>query len=117
MRYNRWRSDPESRGDASNSISARDDLSIDGPVLHGGVDSKITSYTMFTQASNGPLGIRAASSIIAGPTSDDPASCPPFSFAGSKVPSAPQCHYGMPDTWDFDWVLYSSDDALSQLNE
>jgi hypothetical protein len=77
-----------SRGDCSKNFMLTRGLVPQG--LHGGMDSKITSFGLFTQ--------RFGSHIISGPTHDQQ---PPFTWADwAETP-----HLGMPETYNFSWQL------------
>lgn len=89
MNSNDYKNDPFSNGDACNAISARCDLRSSGAYAFGGVDSKNTNY----QRSQSLI-----SEVICGPTHQ---TAPAFSWDQWKdVP-----HLGMPQVFDFDWVV------------
>lgn len=81
------------------AIAARSDLAPkDEAFANGGVDGKAVNACMA-----GKLKIEARS----GPTHDD---APVFSWTDlkTKLPTFPDSlHEGMPDTWNFDWVMMS----------
>jgi len=91
MRYNEWKTDPLSGGDACNSIAARCDLSTSEPDASGALDAKLTSYELFS---------KMQARIIGGPTHQDQ---PVWVWSTSKWPDL--MHYGEPDSWDFSWQL------------
>jgi len=95
MQYNDYKYDPLSKGDPTNAISARYDLLPSNNTdfsPSGGVDSKITSYS---------LAQTLTSIAISGPTHE---SLVPFSW---KFNPWNYPHYGQPTTFDFDWELMS----------
>jgi len=112
MRYNDYPHDPLSHDIACYAISSRYDLLPSGnqsnPLLDrsaaGGIDSKITTAT---------LARDMTSYIQGGPTHDD---LPPFEWKSFKNIA----HFGMPDKWDFSWVMVQYDASgftnVSQLN-
>ena len=99
MRWNRWQTDPLSRGSAELAIAARNDLSsgpLEGTDPSGAIDCKISSYSMM---SFGTLTVLAQS----GPTLSDGAQ-PPFQWSTSPFNDMP--HLGLPDLFNFEWQVY-----------
>jgi len=110
VQYNDWKHDPLSGGTPVGAIASRADLSssvrssldiyhpshlidavvdVQDPVLHGGTDSKITSWALMHQGMQ--------SRIYCGPTHDQQ---PVFTF--DDWPQA--VHTGTPQRFDFDWL-------------
>ncbi|EAL64426.1 phospholipase B-like protein [Dictyostelium discoideum AX4] len=97
MRYNDFQNDPLAYGDPGNQISSRFDLITpqNNASAAGGIDSKVTSLELINQF------LMIAQS---GPTHDQE---PPFSWSSenwkNKYPTI-----GQPDTFDFEWVTFST---------
>jgi len=97
QRYNDYAVDPLSHGSPGFAISSRFDLvvgNVSNPFLvraaFGGIDSKVTSAT---------LAKNMTSYIQSGPSHDNN---PPFSWTSEWDAVA---HHGMPNVWDFPWVV------------
>jgi hypothetical protein len=103
MRYNNWRRDLYSNGDAVQQIMARTDLRryknpYGAAKLHGGLDSKAA------KVSEGVT--KLAFHAIASPAHDN--GNPPWSFEKSSFNITD--HRGLPDTWTFDdrgWNVFA----------
>lgn len=99
MQRNRWphEVDGGSRNTPDHAIAARGDLDTDHPSPNGAVDAKVTNFALAKQLQ---------CNAISGPTH---ASQHPFRWTDEKgkelYPGVP--HSGMPDLWNFDWVLMS----------
>jgi len=93
MEYNNFLSDPFSDRNPTHAISARGDLDVTSPQCFGGIDSKIGSFTLFSQG----LGASARS----GPTMQQGV----FSFKNQTSKNA-QCSVvtGMPQEYAFNPV-------------
>lgn len=117
MRFNSWKTDPESRYNSGNSISARGDLQEFKASLFGGIDSKITSRRAFVSKTAGPLGVQAGVYALSGPTNEDQHSCPTFSWANTTLPVADACKIGQPESFAFPWMFYSANQALENLDQ
>ena len=110
MRYNNYKNDPLSVCSACTplpnavlAIASRDDLNpkygtypfpLLGQRNHGGVDMKLTSHELLEQ-----LQFVAVSS----PAYDD---VPPFQWSKADFRDEVS-HYGMPDLWNFEPVIYN----------
>jgi hypothetical protein len=95
MQHNAYLTDPESKGDPANAISSRYDLRTSGQgraAPFGGLDSKISSYSLLVNGAKNHL----TSWAISGPTHQG---LPPFSWANWQNTS----HVGQPTVWNFDW--------------
>ena len=101
VRYNRWERDPLSKGSPLNAVASRGDLVPpprpggrrgEVPVAFGAVDAKVTSARMLE---------RGVVRAVCGPTTDGQ---PAFSWADS--PWANVSHAGVPERFDFDWVVF-----------
>ena len=102
MRYNNWRRDIYSNGDASQQIMSRyDQRRKDDPYgaakMFGGLDSKCMRLTEAVTS----LQFHA----IASPSHDDN---PIWNFSGSAWPEVK--HDGLPDVWNFSWINFKSAD-------
>lgn len=96
LRYNDYKNDPLSEGNAAAAISSRYDLRTSSPKTYGGVDTKVTSYSRVMghlQEGEGYVSGQV------GPTHDD---LPPFQWSTS--PFANEVHLGQPDLFNFDFV-------------
>jgi len=95
MRYNDYKNDPLSLGDACNSISARCDLNPEnGPMTHsafGGYDCKVTDNNLIKNMTTHALS---------GPTSE---TLPPFSWNNWATVT----HVGQPAVFNFPFVPFS----------
>jgi len=97
LRYNDYLNDPLAVNDPMCAISSRADLYNANPslgLMFGGIDTKVTSYSMKTR--NGP----SASWIQSGPTHQG---LQPFTWNIYNFTVA-----GQPATFDFDWVFFSN---------
>jgi len=103
LRYNDFKHDPLSLGDAANAISARKDLNPNA-IANGGIDTKVTSSDMVF--GNDPVIARAQN----GPTHDD---LPPFRWSTSKF--AANVHDGQPDLFNFTFVSMHRDDLDGEI--
>jgi len=90
MRYNDYKNDPYSEGDACNQVCCRGDLSDKSPKPDGCYDTKVSDYHMALQRS---------AWVINGPSRGD--SLSPFSWSQFKNTS----HIGLPELYNFDFVL------------
>ena len=99
MRYNKYKSDPYSEGNPSNSISARSDLNGS---CSGAYDSKVGVLSEFK---NGKIVIH----MIAGPTWDDEEGIEPFSWNKADEKCKNHAHNLIPEIFKFDWTEYNSD--------
>jgi len=94
IRYNNYKNDPLSLGDAGNQISARYDLNQGSDrSAFGGIDGKVTSYKLVQQ------GIAYGQS---GPTHDQ---VPFFNWKTANFPGV--VHQGQPDVWNYGWVAFN----------
>jgi hypothetical protein len=97
LRYNNWQEDPLSLGSASNAISARYDLRTTSPKTYGGVDTKVSSFSLIRggiETHKTPF-----TSAQSGPTYDQQK---PFVWSTSGFDE--QIHLGQPDVFNFDFV-------------
>lgn len=88
LRYNDYQNDPLAKNDPMNAISPRKDLEPTKAKTFGGIDSKVSSYSLVQK------NVAAGQS---GPTHDQQ---PVFTWA--NWPNV--IHPGMPETYDFPWV-------------
>lgn len=100
MRYNNWRRDVYSNGDASQQIMSRYDLRRDGDPYgaskaFGGLDTKAARYTDYAT--------KMMFDAIASPANEH--GNPNWDFNGKfKV-----THDGLPDVWNFSWIKFRSE--------
>ena len=99
MRFNKYKTDPYSEGNPSNTISARSDL--DGR-CSGAYDSKVGALSEFT---NGKLKIH----IIGGPTWNEEEEIEPFSWSKANENCKNHAHFLLPETYIYDWIEYNSE--------
>ena len=102
MRYNNWKRDIYSNGDASQQIMSRYDQRRKGDPygaakMFGGLDSKCMRLTEAVTS----LEFHA----IASPSFDNN---PVWNFSGSAWPDVR--HDGLPDVWNFSWIRFKSAD-------
>lgn len=98
MRYNNYRRDPYSSGNANYAVCGRGDL-VEGDTAlpKGGYDSKVTSYY---------LALNLQAEVVNGPTPTSENT--PFSWSSDPRWSAPQyVHRGHPDVFDFEFERMS----------
>lgn len=96
LRYNEYKTDPLSAGNAAAAISSRYDLRTTNPNSFGAVDAKVTSYDrVMGRLAPGESLISAQ----VGPTHDE---LEPFRWSTSAF--ADQVHLGQPDLFNFDFV-------------
>ncbi|KAF2073649.1 hypothetical protein CYY_005034 [Polysphondylium violaceum] len=103
MTYNQYQTDPYSQGYPGNAIAARFDIESSATPpkpdswfylgIHGGIDSKIISYQLLN------AGLQVAYS---GPTHAS-SQTPPFTWIGTQWENVTR--NGIPETFDFDWVV------------
>lgn len=102
MRYNNWKRDLYSNGDPGQMILSRYDQRP-GYNPHfprrefGGLDSKCLKL------SEAKLGSRMQFHARASPTFDEENGIPKYRFPDNYP------HDGLPDEWDFDWIIFKSD--------
>jgi len=103
LRYNKFQTDPIAKGDPSNQLANRMDLSANPKfrVGFGAIDAKYTS-----KAHN----LKGQAVIVAGPTHDDQ---PVFAWSADPELAASTPHMGMPDRFDFGWLIVDSDLAAT----
>ena len=99
MRYNKYKSDPFSENNPSNSISARSDLR---GTCSGAYDSKVGALSEFR---DGSIKIH----LIAGPTWDDEEGIEPFNWNNTEEKCKNHEHHMIPDLFKFDWTEYNSE--------
>ena len=99
MRYNKYKTDPFSEGNPSNSISARSDLRGS---CSGAYDSKVGVLSDFN---DGKVKIH----LIGGPTWDEEEGIEPFNWNNSSERCQNHSHLLIPETFKFDWVEYESE--------
>jgi len=98
LRYNDWREDPLSLGDACNAISARCDLNPVGHPsysLDGGLDAKASSYTLAKE-------LRFLAQC--GPTHDEQPVWDWAEYQPTKAHPANPVHMAHPTRFGFEWV-------------
>jgi hypothetical protein len=99
IQENNWQTDPLSKGSADLAIASRMDLS-NGPLnpngAFGAIDAKLTAWSLMSP-STGVMNVLTKS----GPTIETQ---PPFVWSTS--PWASQSHVGLPDKFDFEWIVY-----------
>ena len=88
IRYDDYQNDPLSKGDPAAAICPRYDLRTTGAKAFGGIDGKVSSYSLVRQNV-----VRAQS----GPTADQQ---PVFTWADWET----TIHTGMPEVYDFPWI-------------
>ena len=101
LRYNDFRHDPLSLGNACNAISARCDLNpIDSPdyQLDGGLDAKASSYTLAKE-------LRFVAQC--GPTHDDQPVWDWASYKPTKAQPTAPVHMAHPSRFGFGWVGFA----------
>eukprot|EP01006_Ploeotia_vitrea_P043935 TRINITY_DN66792_c6_g2_i1.p1 TRINITY_DN66792_c6_g2~~TRINITY_DN66792_c6_g2_i1.p1 ORF type:complete len:448 (-),score=31.62 TRINITY_DN66792_c6_g2_i1:210-1466(-) len=113
VQYNDYENDPIESGYAGNAIAARFDLKAGPPGtpyndwfyrgVHGGIDSKVTSFSNFEQKGTNAYGDVEA---ISGPTHQQQ----PV-FCWKDWPNQP--HEGQPECFNFDWQQISPKDKCS----
>jgi hypothetical protein len=101
MRYNNWRRDPYSNGDASQQIMSRyDQRRYKDPYgdakMFGGLDSKAARLT--------EVRTKLAFHAIGSPSYDNN---PVWNFSGSAYATVD--HDGLPDVWNFSWIQFGAD--------
>ena len=99
MRYNKYKSDPYSEGNPSNSISARSDLRGS---CSGAYDSKIGALSDF---SNGKVKFH----LVAGPTWNDDDGIEPFQWSKAAENCKNHVHNLIPEVFKFDWIEYENE--------
>lgn len=99
MRYNKYKTDPFSEGNPSNSISSRSDLNGS---CSGAYDSKVGVLSDFNE---GKVKIH----LIGGPTWDEDEGIEPFNWSNSSERCQNHSHYLIPETFKFDWIEYESE--------
>ena len=99
MRYNKYKTDPFSEGNPSNSISARTDLSGS---CSGAYDSKVGKLSDF---SDGKIKIH----LIGGPTWNEEEGIEPFSWEKSSEKCQKHSHHLIPDPFKYNWTEYESE--------
>lgn len=103
MRYNNWERDVYSNGDPGQQIMARYDLRPGvkehfPAKLFGGLDTKCLKLSEASKGSRMKFHARAS------PTHDEKNGIPVFRFP-ADVP-----HDGLPDVWNFSWIVFSSNE-------
>lgn len=105
IRYNDWQSDPYSKQNACNGISARCDLNSPSSSeyqLEGGLDAKVSSVLMARSMDHSMAFVAQL-----GPTHDQQPVFDWASFRPSKLyPEAP-AHFGQPQIFNFNWTTFS----------
>ena len=100
MRYNKYKTDPYSENNPSNSISARSDLR---GYCSGAYDSKVGVLSDF---SNG----RVKFHLIGGPTWSEEDGIEPFSWENAVSEKCKNhVHNSIPDTFKFEWIEYENE--------
>ena len=99
MRYNKYKSDPYSENNPSNSISARSDLR---GTCSGAYDSKVGALSEFKDG-------RIKIYLIAGPTWDEEEGIEPFNWNNAEEKCKNHDHYMIPEIFKFDWIEYNSE--------
>jgi hypothetical protein len=97
MRYNQYQTDPFSKEDPSLTIAARIDLDDEDSFCGGALDAKITSYKLAKQ--------NMGTWIVSGPTTQNQ---PVFDWNHAKCNRTIFKNYGMPDRWNFEWLLFKT---------
>ncbi|KYQ90898.1 phospholipase B-like protein [Tieghemostelium lacteum] len=100
MRYNDFKNDPLSQGNPWYAIAARGDLADPGPSAGGGLDTKLTSYSLFK---------RGEVYAISGPTTSH--NLPPFDWNSRDWNTT---HLGLISYWDYDWVTFTNQNYYDQ---
>ena len=99
MRYNKFKSDPYSENNPSNSISARSDLN---GRCSGAYDSKVGVLSDF---SNGKIKIH----MIGSPTWNEEDAIDPFMWSEAQEECRTHSHYLIPEIFKYDWTEYNSE--------
>ena len=99
MRYNKFKSDPYSENNPSNSISARSDLN---GRCSGAYDSKVGVLSDF---SNGKIKIH----MIGSPTWNEEDGIDPFTWSNAQEECRTHSHYLIPEIFKYDWTEYNSE--------
>ena len=99
MRFNKYKTDPYSEGNPSNSISARSDLNES---CSGAYDSKVGVLSEF---SNGKIKIH----MIGGPTWNEEEGIEPFSWNNADEKCKNHSHFMLPEIYNYDWIEYDSE--------
>ena len=99
MRFNKYKTDPYSEGNPSNSISARSDLN---GRCSGAYDSKVGVLSEF---SNGKIKIH----MIGGPTWNEEEGIEPFSWNNADEKCKNHSHFMLPEIYNYDWIEYDSE--------
>ena len=99
MRFNKYKTDPYSEGNPSNSISARSDLN---GTCSGAYDSKVGVLSEF---SNGKIKIH----MIGGPTWNEEEGIEPFSWNNADEKCKNHSHFMLPEIYNYDWIEYDSE--------
>ena len=99
MRYNKFKSDPYSENNPSNSISAGSDLN---GRCSGAYDSKVGVLSDF---SNGKIKIH----MIGSPTWNEEDAIDPFMWSEAQEECRTHSHYLIPEIFKYDWTEYNSE--------
>ena len=99
MRYNKFKSDPYSENNPSNSISAGSDLN---GRCSGAYDSKVGVLSDF---SNGKIKIH----MIGSPTWNEEDGIDPFTWSNAQEECRTHSHYLIPEIFKYDWTEYNSE--------
>ena len=99
MRYNKFKSDPYSENNPSNSISAGSDLN---GRCSGAYDSKVGVLSDF---SNEKIKIH----MIGSPTWNEEDGIDPFTWSNAQEECRTHSHYLIPEIFKYDWTEYNSE--------
>jgi hypothetical protein len=98
LRFNKFQTDPLSKGKPSHTIACRDDLAVE-PSCFGAIDAKAASIKDIKG-----LGKKKIH-IIAGPTTDSQV---PFRTNSACNKNGHQTFKGLPNEFNFSWVVYET---------
>jgi hypothetical protein len=103
MRKDDYLTDVYAAGDPSNAISPRRDLRAEKGSAFGGIDAKVTSFSLLTKSVNGTAvnGTMASSFAQNGPTHAN-MFLPPFNWLTTNY--SWEVHLGQPDVFNFPFV-------------
>ncbi|GAM23730.1 hypothetical protein SAMD00019534_069050, partial [Acytostelium subglobosum LB1] len=95
IQYNDYETDPLAQDNPGNAIASRFDLLQQGPIAMGGIDGKMTSWSMVQ---------KQTALAICGPTRIQQ---PSFTWDNEQFAST--SHVGLPTSYEFDWVEITKD--------
>ena len=97
MRYNHYKEDPYSKGNAAWTIASRYDLRKEAPLCYGAFDTKLSSVKEIKQSPKKTIYLYSGATKQVEPL---------FSFNSDACINV--THIGIPDTPNNDWVTFNN---------